>query len=732
MTTQADEFENLPEHEPAWKVGERATKYRKRLLAAGYRPLPVNGKGPPIEGWSDIQATDKIIASWEAKYASATNSGILTCDTPGVDIDITVPDAAAAVEALAREHFEERGQILVRFGKAPKRVILLRTDEPFKKIERAFTAPDGSTQQVEILAHGQQVVVAGIHPDTGKPYSWHGGEPGNIKREDLPYVREADVVAFLDATAELLVKDFDFKTKAGDSKRKANGGEQTRTDGGTAGIRERAYAEAALEGCAAELAAATPGGRNELLNKLAFRLGRMVARRWIDRASVEAELTEAMRRNGYIDDDGIGAVEATLQSGLDAGEEDPHPDLKDSNTDNGDAGDDDQQHTDSAKETEFEEAATLAIWNAGDDVDKPPPRGWLLGNVFARSFLSALLADGGTGKTALRYAQYLSLAIGRSLTGEHVFQRCRVLIVSLEDDAREIRRRILAARLHHRIDLSELDGWLFLSAPGAAAGKLMTADKKGRLRRGALAALLETAIDANKIDLLALDPFIKTHSMEENSNSAIDDVVQVLTDLAAKYDIAVDAPHHTSKGTADPGNANRGRGAGAMKDGGRLIYTLTTMTVEEAAAFNVPEDQRRSLVRMDSAKVNITPPAAHAKWFRLIGVRLGNSTVLYPNGDDVQTVEQWLPPDIWTDMTVTLQERILAAIDAGLPDGNRYTDATKADKRAAWRVVIEHMPTKSEPQARSIIKQWLKDGQLERRTYQNPVTWKDVSGLYRP
>ena len=287
-------------------------------------------------------------------------------------------------------------------------------------------------------------------------------------------------------------------------------------------------------------------------------------------------------------------------------------------------------------------------------------------------------------------------------------------------------------RLHYKVSLAEVNGWLFLSAPGAAAGKLMTVDKKGRLRRGILAKLLEAAIITHKIDLLALDPFIKTHSVEENSNSAIDDVVQVLTDLAAKYDIAVDVPHHTSKGTADPGNANRGRGASAMKDGGRLIYTLTTMTIEEAEAFNVPEDQRRSLIRLDSAKVNITPPAAHAKWFRLTGVQLGNSTVLYPSGDDVQTVEPWSPPDIWTDMTVTLQERILAAIDAGLPDGNRYTDAAKAGKREAWRVVAEYIPDKNEAQARNIIKQWLKDSQLERRTYKNPTTWKDVSGLYRP
>jgi hypothetical protein len=81
--------------------------------------------------------------------------------------------------------------------------------------------------------------------------------------------------------------------------------------------------------------------------------------------------------------------------------------------------------------------AQLFVLDAGDDTTKPPPREWLLGNVFARRFLSTLFGDGGVGKTAVRCAQYLSLALGRSLTGEHIFQRCRVLIVSLEDEEAE-------------------------------------------------------------------------------------------------------------------------------------------------------------------------------------------------------------------------------------------------------------------------------------------------------
>ena len=111
------------------------------------------------------------------------------------------------------------------------------------------------------------------------------------------------------------------------------------------------------------------------------------------------------------------------------------------------------------------ELADLGEWNAGDDEElwgHIPPREWLLGNIFCRGFLSSLLADGGTGKTALRIAQMISLAAGRSLTGEHVFQRCRVLIISLEDSARELRRRIRAACIHHGVWRADLNGQLFI------------------------------------------------------------------------------------------------------------------------------------------------------------------------------------------------------------------------------------------------------------------------------
>jgi hypothetical protein len=121
---------------------------------------------PTISGWQDIAATPTLIDRWTDQWPDSINTGLLTRTTPAIDIDIMHPEAADAVEELARLHFEERGRLLVRYGKPPKRALLLRTDEPFKKITRSFNCPNSDPKcppKIEVLAAGQQIVAFGTH-----------------------------------------------------------------------------------------------------------------------------------------------------------------------------------------------------------------------------------------------------------------------------------------------------------------------------------------------------------------------------------------------------------------------------------------------------------------------------------------------------------------------------------------------------------------------------------------
>jgi len=153
------------------------------------------------------------------------------------------------------------------------------------------------------------------------------------------------------------------------------------------------------------------------------------------------------------------------------------------------------------------------------------------------------------------------------------------------------------------------------------------------------------------------------------------------------------------------------------------------MSTDEAKASGIHETDRFTYIRVDSTKVNITKPTGAAKWFKLIGVHLGNETDLNPNGDEVQTVEVWSPPSTWADLPSDLLNQILNDIDAGLTDGNRYSDGPNVGNRAAWKVVQKHAPQKTDDQCREVVKTWVKNGLLIRTEYENPTTYKKVIGL---
>ena len=144
---------------------------------------------------------------------------------PAFDVDIVNEDAARAVEDLVRERYADAGVLMTRIGRAPKRAFLFRADEVFDKIEVSLIDRGGKQgEKIEFLADGQQVVLFGVHPDTRRPYRWHGGKPGEIKLDDLPSIRQDEAQALIEAAAELLVRDFGYQPAPTRRKRREGNG----------------------------------------------------------------------------------------------------------------------------------------------------------------------------------------------------------------------------------------------------------------------------------------------------------------------------------------------------------------------------------------------------------------------------------------------------------------------------------------------------------------------------
>jgi hypothetical protein len=374
----------------------------------------------------------------------------------------------------------------------------------------------------------------------------------------------------------------------------------------------------------------------------------------------------------------------------------------------------------------------IEVHDAGDiDVSKIPPRGWLLGVSFCRKFISGMVAEGGGGKTAVRYTQYLAVAAGKSLTGEHVHVRSRVLIVCLEDDLDEVRRRIGAAMLHHGIASAQIKGWLHYCTPrGLKLLQQVSAHGDSAVATGALHGELRRIIKELRTDLVSIDPFVKAHGVPENDNNLIDQVCTKLGELGDEFDVAIDLVSHARKGTTNPGDADRDRGASSKRDAGRLMRTLTAMTIDEAELYGVAEKDRRDFVRVDDAKVNITRRSAAAMWFCLVGVPLGNGNDLYPSGDEVQTVARWYPPDTFAKLDTATVDRILNKIEAGPYASGRFSPSPNATDRAAWPVVREFCPEASEKEAKHVITTWLKNGVLVKRDHKDPKDSHDHPSLF--
>lgn len=190
------------------------TEQRLEMRHAGFEPVPLLGKAPTLKGWQKVcqETTDHTITNWECALPALTNTGCLTRLMPALDLDITNPEAAEACETWVRKLYEDWGVVLVRIGKAPKRAIVFRTERPFAKITVNLIAPNGDkTQRIELLCDGQQLVMFGRHPDTGKDYGWHGGVPGkDVALADLPVINEKEAQELVTALADMLCRDFGY------------------------------------------------------------------------------------------------------------------------------------------------------------------------------------------------------------------------------------------------------------------------------------------------------------------------------------------------------------------------------------------------------------------------------------------------------------------------------------------------------------------------------------------
>lgn len=173
--------------------------YALTLKTAGYGIIQVheNSKRPVGKHWVDKKLSPKQIKDICANGGASSSVGILTKNTPAIDLDIRDEDINKRLCDFILNLFDI--QPPKRIGHAPKALFLFKTSEPFKKMaSKKYEDVLGDLHQVEVLGDGQQFVSYGIHPDTEKPYVWSKTIPF---KKDLPVLTREHV--------SLIIKEFE-------------------------------------------------------------------------------------------------------------------------------------------------------------------------------------------------------------------------------------------------------------------------------------------------------------------------------------------------------------------------------------------------------------------------------------------------------------------------------------------------------------------------------------------
>jgi hypothetical protein len=722
------------------------TELRLAMLANGFSPVPAQGKRVLLEGWSTkATAASSEIAAWGIEHPHWNNTGTLTSRTPTIDGDIRDQAAAEAFEELVRDWLDERGRILVRIGEAPKRAVLCRASEPFAKIKVDFVAPSGSTHKIEILGDGQQLVVARIHPDTHKPYTWHGGEPWTVQWSELPEINEAEAREFIARAAAMLEREFGFRRTGGAGER-GNGHtqeaefvasraavdvEQELADihfGNIHDTWKRCMGSLLRAGVPAndvmrrlkQAAEQSPRCQDDPRKKLwAKALAEMMT--WYVRsdptfiANLEAKqqqdwqarLQEARApRLVWRDDHGL---QVRREYGADSQNSAENSD----NSGTAKADEKSNKNQDSWWPTPYSGRAASQI----------PLRKFILGKHYLTGASSVTASAGGIGKSTLSLLDAVSFRVGRDLLTSEPLDKCRrVWVWNAEDDVDEMERRIAGICAHYGISLTEVRDGLFLNSGYDLPLDLAYGNGKGAHVNEPLINRISARVKELQIEVVMLDPLVALHSMSEGDNPGHAKLIRTLsTNLAKPCECAVDINTHTRKPGIgqDTLTVDDIRGPGAIVYSARSGRILNPMSPNEAEKYNIEAEERLSYYRLERAKANMAKRGTIC-WVRMIEVPIANR----PDGsygDVVAVPALWVPPDAMAGITETVANAIAGEIAKGNYKRDARAGATWAGRLVGLRCGIDTGTKSGKERVKAILETLIKKGVLavEIRTDKN-------------
>jgi hypothetical protein len=317
--------------------------------------------------------------------------------------------------------------------------------------------------------------------------------------------------------------------------------------------------------------------------------------------------------------------------------------------------------------------------------------------------LTCTIAPGGHGKTTLVIAETLAMTTQRALLGITPAERSRVWLWNGEDPADELDRRIQAAMIQHQVEPQEIEGYLFRNTGRETPIILATQTRGGTVIAKPVAEALITTIKQHEINVLVIDPFVKSHKVNESDNVAIDAVATQWAEIADVTNCAVELLHHPRKtGGAEIGIEDA-RGAVALINASRSARVLNKMSKQEVDNGGLEKSEAWRYFRVDNGKASMAPPPERADWYKLTSVPLGN-------GDNVGTVTSWTWPDPFEGVTV----HDLRAAQKEVAEGGPWRANSQANdwigKPIAKALKLNANKDSDRKKINLVLRTWIKNG----------------------
>ncbi len=589
-------------------------------------PCSPETKAPLVARGLYAASTDPAtIKSWWGRNPDAM-IGVPTGKRAGVwvlDIDKgdTVDGEAVLAELVAAN--TELPSTVVSQTPSGGRHILFRLPEGVEVRNRGRFAPGLDTR-----GEGGYIIAAGSVKDDGTFYEWAPTEA----------TEPADAPQWL---LDLVTKRQAEPTTTATSTYKSGGNDP--------------YVDAAISRELSDLAATPKGARNNALNDAAFAIGQFVGAGAISDSEARSAL-EAIARQW----DNFTLSRKTIDNGLSAGRRSPRAiperdlDLAEINADMSRKGAEIAARLLKRPEAPTAEATINAVTEPAPlvratpfewiDPANLPLREFLYGTHLIRKYVSVTVSPGGLGKTSLTIAEALAMVTGRPLLGTKSPKPLNVWLFNAEDPRDEMERRIMGAAMHYNLRPKDLKG-LFLDT--GREQELVVVKDDRRTGVTVVVPVVEAVvaqIEANKIDVMVIDPFVSTHAVSENDNGAIDKVAKLWAKIADQTNCAIEIVHHVRKVDGRDVTVEDARGAVSLLAAARSARVLNRMTEDEANSAGLSAEERFSYFSVSRGKANLAAMSGHQEWRHLKSVPLLNGRLMSPQ-DHVGVVTEWAWPD---------------------------------------------------------------------------------------